>query len=223
MASATLRFALGFALAAASTLAFSSPVAPNGRGARIARLGAVEHGTPACQSCHGRFGEGYAQPGAPWLAGQEADYLRRQLDAFGRGDRQHVVMQAVAKSLDDQARDEVAEYYSGLDVPILAKGFSSYQQRNRTGAVLVNEGRWTDALPPCSACHAADGRGSGAVAPPLAAQSAAYIEGQLLAWRRGERRGDVLNLMSAISKKLTPAEIKAVAAYYGALQSGAPK
>lgn len=67
-----------------------------------------------------------------------------------------------------------------------------------------------------------DGLGAGSVSPALAAQPAGYIEAQLNAWRDGDRRADPLGLMTGLAKRLTPAEIKAVAAYYASRPANVP-
>lgn len=66
----------------------------------------------ACAACHGAQGEGLAQTRAPRLAGQDREYLRRQLLAFragwrGGSDGAGQQMAAVARSLADDAIDAV--------------------------------------------------------------------------------------------------------------------
>lgn len=54
---------------------------------------------------------------------------------------------------------------------------------------------------------------------PLTSPPAAYIAGQLHAWRQGQRPPGPLGLMPAVATRLTDAEINAVSAYY----AGQPK
>ena len=58
------------------------------------------------------------------------------------------------------------------------------------------------------------GSGVGAQFPPLAGLPAAYIAEQLQAWKAGSRPPGPLALMAGVAKKLSDAEISAVAAYY---------
>jgi cytochrome c553 len=65
----------------------------------------------------------------------------------------------------------------------------------------------------CQACHV----GSHAFAPRLAAQREAYLVGQLGAFKKGDRKSD---LMSAIASQLGDADIANLAAYWSGLPAG---
>ena len=69
----------------------------------------------------------------------------------------------------------------------------------------------------CAACHGATGVSVSESIPHLAAQRAAYIEGQLKALKEGTRKSPI---MSPIAVQLRPAEIANIAAYF-ASQPGA--
>src|SRR3954469_2560785 len=73
----------------------------------------------------------------------------------------------------------------------------------------------------CGACHGVNGASVSDTIPNLAAQRAAYIEGQLKAFKEGSRRApnatSPVATMAAIAAQLTPAEMADVAAYYAAL------
>jgi cytochrome c553 len=73
---------------------------------------AREAGAAMCASCHGVNG---VPTGEAWpnLLGQSRDYLQGALKSYASGDRTHVVMTALAKSLDDAEAAKVAAYYSG--------------------------------------------------------------------------------------------------------------
>ena len=167
------------------------------------------------------MGEGQANTKTPRLAGLDAGYLERQLDLFAKGARRNLVMGGVAKSLADDERASIADYYSKLPAKA-GVGRPGRKADVTRGASLAMTGRWEVDVPPCGSCHGVDGLGAGAVAPALAAQSAGYIEAQLNGWRDGDRRGDPLSLMAGIAKRLTPAEIKEVAAYYAARPLSTP-
>jgi cytochrome c553 len=98
----------------------ASSAAP-GRGAMIYREGDPAHGTPPCQGCHGADGGGHAWADGeaayrtyPKLRGQHADYVAQRLKDFRDG--KHVssssdrVMTPVARTLDDEAIREVAQW-----------------------------------------------------------------------------------------------------------------
>lgn len=67
----------------------------------------------------------------------------------------------------------------------------------------------------CGACHGANGIAKNPEAANLAGQDAGYLARQLLAFRDGERKNEV---MSVLAKTLTDQQIADVAAYYGAIE-----
>ncbi len=99
---------VGFAQAAASVVA---------KGQSIYRGGNVVEGVAACMSCHGPRGEGNPFSKYPALAGQHAEYTKKQLLAFQAGERQndhYAMMRTVAKRMDNAEIEAVAHYISGL-------------------------------------------------------------------------------------------------------------
>ncbi|WP_175761697.1 c-type cytochrome [Burkholderia anthina] len=171
-------------------------------------------GMAACIGCHGAQGEGNAAAGFPRLAGTNAAYLSAQLAAFADGSRQNPVMQPLAKLLSAHEREAVSAYFASLPAPAaIAAGTASIDPAN-AGAWLATRGRWSDGLPACAQCHGAGGLGVGTAFPPLVGQPAAYIAGQLNAWKHGTRAPGPMALMPMIAGKLSDADIDAVAAYY---------
>lgn len=183
-------------------------------GATIALQGNTR-GAPACVTCHGAHGEGMPTNGFPRLAGLNAEYLQKQLDAFANGQRANAMMTPIAQTLSADERAELARYYGGLGS---AAATTPVPQPDSAGARLALKGRWSQRLPACVQCHGATGAGVGNVFPALAGQSALYIENQLRGWQQGARSPGPLGLMKAIASKLSAADIRAVAAYFSALQ-----
>lgn len=181
---------------------------------RLAFFGATQHGTPACASCHGMLGEGEKVQYAPRLAGLDADYLQRQLDAFADGSRRSNRMNAIARTLSDDERAAVAQYYASR--PLVVETVAAVQPSPR-GAALAVDGDWSHQIPPCKSCHGGDGLGVGSVAPPLAGQRVDYIASELANFKRGDRRSDPLGLMRDIAGRLDQKQIDAVARYYASL------
>lgn len=147
----------------------------------------------ACATCHGLKGEGDGRL-TPRLAGLDAGYLHRQLDDYANGRRAHAQMRTIARRMSGADRAKVSAYYAQLPstAETLPKLSALYQAK-------------------CASCHGARGEGVGRGNPPLAGQPPAYIEAQLLAWRTGLRRGDGAGEMLAVSRALTPAEIRHLA------------
>lgn len=74
-------------------------------------------GVPACAACHGPAGQGMGPAGWPALAGQHAQYLVGQLDAWRASKRTNdpnSMMQDVAHNLTDNQIKAVASYLQGL-------------------------------------------------------------------------------------------------------------
>ncbi len=203
-------------LLAASVQAGQSTVQGNAAaGEKIAQSGSAL-GAAACVSCHGAKGEG--MPGFPALAGQRPGYLVRQLDQLAEGARQSPVMGPMAKALSDQERADVAAYYMSLPLPMKPVRGPLPSRGDDDGAWLVERGRWADGIPACAQCHGPSGVGVGADFPAIGHLSADYMQTQIDAWNKGQRDPGPLGLMGKIAGKLTPEDIKAVAAYYARLR-----
>lgn len=69
----------------------------------------------------------------------------------------------------------------------------------------------------CVGCHGIDGRTDIDSHPRLAGQDALYLETALKAYRNGDRRGDLADIMRQNARTLSDQEIRALAAYYASL------
>lgn len=90
----------------------SGPEAAAGKA--IFETGLPEQHVPACASCHGENGEGH--DAFPRLAGQHADYVRKQLLVFQRTEErpEGAVMKVVAHELRPAQIAAVADYVQGI-------------------------------------------------------------------------------------------------------------
>lgn len=70
-----------------------------------------------CQACHGTDGISKV-PDAPNIAGQTEPYLTTQLHAFKSGARKSETMSLVAKALSDKDIDDVAAYFSAIEIKV---------------------------------------------------------------------------------------------------------
>jgi cytochrome c553 len=71
-----------------------------------------------CQACHGLDGLSKV-PDAPNLAGQTEPYLLTQLQAFKSGVRNNESMSIVISSLSDKDVEDLAAYFSAIEVKIV--------------------------------------------------------------------------------------------------------
>ena len=70
-----------------------------------------------CQTCHGLDGKAVI-PMAANLSGQQKGYIIAQLEAYRSGKRKHEQMAIIAKMLNDEDIENVAEWYSSIKVTI---------------------------------------------------------------------------------------------------------
>ena len=70
-----------------------------------------------CQTCHGLDGKAKI-PEAPNLAGQNELYLVKALKDYRSGARKNDMMSLVAPTLKDKDVDDLAAYYSAIEVTV---------------------------------------------------------------------------------------------------------
>ncbi|WP_405234801.1 c-type cytochrome [Lentisalinibacter orientalis] len=136
-----------------------------------------------CITCHGVEGRGNPRVNAPRIAGMEAWYVSRQLQAFlngwrGTHDDDFVgwEMQAMVRSLTPADVSAAAAWFGGLDMP------------RPEATVQGDPVRGRSLYAPCAACHGPDARGDAELgAPALARQSDWYLVRQLENFRAGRR------------------------------------
>ncbi len=191
--------------------------APDGKDIAMKGAGGVP-----CQACHGLNGEGNEAGGYPRLAGMNAEYLAHQLKSFKNGSRKNPVMAPQAASLTDAQVKAVANYYAQLPVPVV-QAPTPPAELMTAGESLARNGRWSDTIPACIQCHGPHGQGVDPYFPDIAGQHASYIAHQLKAWQSGQRSNDPNGLMAAVAKRLSDADIKAVAAYFASQPAAAGK
>lgn len=149
-----------------------------------AQVGAAQYAV--CAACHGQQGEGLQALNAPKIAGQEAWYMRRQLNAYKgglRGAHEDDVfgrqMAPMAMTLADDAAIEnvIAHVQTFPDNPAPATIDGDVRNGERLYAV-------------CSYCHGTDAEGIQAInAPRMAGMSDWYLASQLKNFREGIRGG----------------------------------
>lgn len=170
-----------------------------------------------CGGCHGADGNS-VNPQWPSLAGQNAGYIRRQLEAFRSGERQNPLMGPQAMGLSDQDIADLGAYYASLVV----KGGTADPELAPAGERLFRGGNIEANISACAACHGPSGKGNPAASyPALAGQHAAYTVAQLKAYREGSRTTDagMGQMMRNVAARMTDKEMQAVAAYIQGLRS----
>ena len=181
----------------------------------VLALGDAEAGqrkAAVCAACHGVDGNSVV-PNWPKIAGQHSAYLERQVGLIKSGSRPVPEMAGIVINLSDQDMADLAAYYSGqartaglTDEALLASGELLYRAGNSE----------TD-IPACMSCHGPAVEGNPLSGyPALAGQHSVYSEKMLKGFRTGQTWGDddaSSKIMTAVTKRLTDDEIKAVSSY----------
>jgi cytochrome c553 len=169
-----------------------------------------------CAACHGPNGNS-ANPGWPSLAGQNAPYILKQLEAYKSGSRTDPLMTGQAMPLSEQEMRDLAVYYAGQTV---APKVVAAQESLDKGEALYQGGDSENQVAACLACHGPTGRGNPAAAyPMLKGQHATYTAAQLRNYANGQRKSDgPTRVMREIAAQLKEDDIVAVASYIQGLK-----
>lgn len=168
-----------------------------------------------CQSCHGVDGNS-PNPLWPKLAGQNASYLKKQLQDFKSGLRSNPIMSPMAAKLSDEDIRNLAVYYASQTT---SKGVTP-EKYLALGEKVYRQGNKETGVPACMACHGPTGNGNPAAAwPQLAGQHSTYVENQLKAYRSGERANGPNAMMQGVAEKMSDEKITAVANYVSGMNA----
>lgn len=192
--------------AAAVVAATANAGAASDQSAAAGNAAAGQAKSATCAACHGADGNSVS-PQFPKLAGQNADYIVRELQRFKSGDRKNAIMQPMAASLSTQDMEDLAAWFSSQTV----KPGEADPSLVKAGEAVYRGGDAASGVPACLACHGPDGAGNGPMLiPALSGQHAEYVVSQLQAFANGSRKS---TMMGTIAARLTPAQMQAVASY----------
>ncbi len=167
-----------------------------------------------CAGCHGAEG---ISPSPQWpnLAGQVPGYIASQLAAFKSGERNNPTMAGFSAGLTPEDMANLDAYYSSLTA---AQGAISEDQAELAaeGEKIFKGGFAERQIASCMSCHGASGKGVPKHFPSVAGQKQAYLEAQLLSFKKGERKG-YNEMMYTIAFALSEQQIKALSVYMSGL------
>ena len=161
----------------------------------------------SCFLCHGAEGESASEV-FPRLAGQNADYIAKQLENFKSGQRKSSAMAPMVADLSPDDMAALGRFYASRPPHREA---AKEPQLAAVGQYLYSQGNKFSGVPACASCHGPDGAGSNAL-PRLAGQHAAYLDNQLKQFSKRERTNDSA-VMHTVVEKMTALEMAAVAEY----------
>jgi cytochrome c553 len=165
-----------------------------------------------CVTCHGADGNSTV-PNFPKLAGQQADYLVRQLNAFITGRRPSDVMVPIVTALDPGDFKALGNYFAAqkpTSETVLDK------EAAERGRKLYFEGDEERGIPACSGCHMDDAGGNKRF-PRLAGQHREYVIAELTNFKSAARSKGIGRVMREVAALLKDDEIKAVAEFLAGL------
>lgn len=171
---------------------------------------AVEIVNNKCHLCHGKRGEGSSSI-YPRLAGQNKEYIAKQLMDFRNG-RRKSIMNEMTADLSNEEIFSLAEYFN-YQPPL------SHRIRDKSlalvGRYIFLKGNKYSGIEACATCHGPDGAGTNFL-PRLAGQHKRYVSAQLEEFNSRKRNNDNA-IMHSIASKLTELEREAVALYVSGL------
>jgi cytochrome c553 len=204
-------------------LAVALPLAPAAQTLPPAKPAPATPGAEApaapCEACHGAHGEGMAAAHVPRIAGQSAEYLKKQLDNYADGTRDNPIMSNFAKALSEKQRIKFAMQYASMTAPPSPQPKTLNAVQLARGHQLAFQGDERERVQACNSCHGPDGIGVLHAAPYLAGQSADYIASALKSFQQGTRKNDAGELMRSAAKQLNDADVIAISSYFAQVNS----
>jgi cbb3-type cytochrome c oxidase subunit III len=183
---------------------------------RSADAGAGKTKAGVCAACHGADGNS-TNPIWPKLAGQNAKYLEQQVHAIKSQERDNpaaATMRPLVAGLSDDDIRDIAAYYAEQ----AGTAESAAPGQVELGQRLYRGGDADAAIPACMSCHGPAGHGNSLAGyPKVSGQHAVYTAEQLRAYRSGTRATDQNEMMRTVAKRLSDAQIEALASYISGL------
>lgn len=173
-----------------------------------AALGESLYAERGCAGCHGTQG---VPDNKEWpvLAGQKPVYIYKTLLDYRDkrlSDLPASLMAGMAAVLQEQDMAHIAAWLGTLLRPP-APGLS--------GVVpTVANGDRSRLIPPCEACHGANGQGWD-LQPAIAGQNRIYLSSALRRFKSGDRANDINGGMAQFARKLDEDEIRRLSQFYG--------
>lgn len=166
-----------------------------------------------CAACHGLDGISH-MPKFPKLAGQDVDYILKQLDDFLHGRRANDggQMATVVTEITAEQRQEAARYFAAQYPPV----GSNKTEISPRGEELFVRPNIAANIPACAACHSLTPNSGAAPSqsiPRLWGQHRSYTAKQLHDFKSGLRANDVDGVMRTLAAQLDDADIDAISIF----------
>jgi cytochrome c553 len=167
-----------------------------------------------CAECHGVDGNSTVATN-PKLAGQQKEYLAKQLNNMMSVKRKNERMTPHLAAIKADEIPVLVEYFSSQKT---APGTVHDAKLAEEGKKIFLEGIVASDVPACASCHQADAKGKG-IYPTLAGQHADYLFLQLKNFSTADRSNDPNKFMRTVAKHMNTNEkdMRAVAEYLSGL------
>jgi cytochrome c553 len=152
-------------------------------------------GAEACANCHGADGNASGND-MPTLAGQDARYFTKAMQAYKSGERKHEDMFEAVEALSDREIDDLATFYA-TQAPL-----------RRDVRTPISTAEW---VARCERCHGLDGNSTDPRFPMLAGQNREYLRRALEAYTTGTRSQSI---MHAMARPLTATDVEQIVTFY---------
>lgn len=168
----------------------------------------------ACTGCHGEDGRAEGNVYFPRIAGKPAGYLYNQLRNFRDGRRNYALMTGMVAFLSDSYLQEIATYFSRLDLPYPSPLPMSLTAAQQTQArTLVQQGDTRRQIAACTECHGSALTGFAPHVPGLLGLPRDYINAQLGAWKTGQRHARAPDCMADVARVLGTDEVALISSW----------
>lgn len=172
-----------------------------------------------CAGCHGADGNSMI-PMNPILAGQQAEYLTKQLlDFKATGEeppkRNSPVMSAMVAALAQDDAQKLGEYYARQKMT--PSQIPADEKLLEMGKTLYHGGNIENEVPACAGCHGPKGTGIPPRYPAVAGQHTEYTMTQLGLFNTGDRGNDN-GVMQKVVSRMSAQEKRAVSEYISTLR-----
>jgi len=181
-------------------------------------IAAGKNKSVACAGCHGPAGNGMPGQANPKLAGQDANYIAKQLADFKSGARKSPVMQGLVAGLSKRDMQDLGAYYASL--PPMTGAAVGRKEKIALGEKIYRGGNHQTGVSACMSCHGPSGHGIPPRFPRVAGQLAGYTQQQMWAFKNGSRHNDG-EIMTRIAFRMSAEEIRAVSQYMAGLKEAA--
>lgn len=153
-----------------------------------------------CASCHGADGNA-GTANTPTLAGQDARYFIKAIQAYQDGKRKHEKMSEAVSGINATAIKDMAAFYA------------SQEPVRRDVRVPFTTAEWVQR---CERCHGLDGNSTDPRFPMLAGQNESYLRKAMQDYASGARP---TSIMHSMSEPLSESDVERMVRHYASQEA----